>query len=443
MNKRLARLQARKAAIAADMRKLLDTADNDGRELSAEEQATYTAHETEMGQLDAAIAREERLAEAEKSLATVSNTSATSETDELAAKPKAPRIDVRQPKPKHFESGEDAYKAGQFLRAVGWNDPKAALWCREHGVDLLASQSGMNTTANSAGGYLVPLELESAIIRLVDEYGVFRRNARVVPMASDSLMIPRRTGGLSAYWVNENSDATVSQITYDAVQLTAKKLQAVCRYSSEIGEDAVVSIADEIAREMAQAFAYSEDVAGFNGDGTSTYGGVYGATVKLAAGSTYTALTGNTAFSTLDLEDFEGIAGSLPLWARNGAAWFISPQGFAASMQRLAWAAGGNTTANIAGGTGMSFLGYPVVLSTVLNSTLTAQTSTIIALFGNMNMAVTLGTRRGITIKMAGERYIEFDQVGVFGTQRLDINVHEIGTASAAGPLLALKTPSS
>jgi HK97 family phage major capsid protein len=46
--------------------------------------------------------------------------------------------------------------------------------------------------------------------------------------------------------------------------------------SSELDEDAAVSIGDILVGEMAYAFANSEDTAGFSGDGTSTYHGVVG-----------------------------------------------------------------------------------------------------------------------------------------------------------------------
>jgi hypothetical protein len=53
--------------------------------------------------------------------------------------------------------------------------------------------------------------------------------------------------------------------------------------STELAEDAVISIADDLAQEMGYAFAVAEDAAGWTGDGTSTYGGISGVKTKLAA----------------------------------------------------------------------------------------------------------------------------------------------------------------
>jgi HK97 family phage major capsid protein len=51
--------------------------------------------------------------------------------------------------------------------------------------------------------------------------------------------------------------------------------------STEIAEDAVIAIADWLVGEIAYAFASKEDDCGFNGDGTSTYGGMRGISADL------------------------------------------------------------------------------------------------------------------------------------------------------------------
>jgi len=244
--------------------------------------------------------------------------------------------------------------------------------------------------------------------------------------------------------VAENAEITASDKGWDAVQLVARKLAVLCRYSSELNEDSILSIADDLASEIAYSFADKEDECAFNGDGTSTYGGIVGLKAGTAAGSKVTAATGNTAFSTLDLEDFEGMVGKLPQFAVAGARWYVSRVGWANSMLRLAEAAGGNTVAQVAGGAPLQFLGFPVEIVQVMNATTAAQTSTDgLAYLGNLQLAATMGTRRGISIQVDGSRYFEFDQLAIRGTERFDINYHERGTASVAGPVIMLSTPSS
>jgi len=98
----------------------------------------------------------------------------------------------------------------------------------------------------------------------------------------------------------------------------------------------------------------------------------------------------------------------------------------------------------VAGGAPLQFLGFPVEIVQVMNSTTTAQTSTDgLVYLGNLQLAATMGTRRGISIQVDGSRYFEFDQLAIRGTERFDVNYHERGTASVAGPVIMLSTPGS
>jgi HK97 family phage major capsid protein len=338
------------------------------------------------------------------------------------------------------DADRNAYTAGQWLLATIGGDTRAAQWCADNGIETRA----LATTSNSLGGYSVPEVLESTIIDLREERGVARRSLRVMPMSTDSHIIPRRASGLTAYFVAENSEITASDKAWDAVQLVARKLAVLCRYSSELNEDSILSIADDLASEIAYSFADKEDECAFNGDGTSTYGGIVGLKSGTNAGSKVTAATGNTAFSTLDLDDFEAMVGKLPQYAVAGARWYVSRVGWANSMLRLAEAAGGNTVAQVAGGAPLQFLGFPVEIVQVMNSTTAAQTSTDgLAYLGNLQLAATMGTRRGISIQVDGSRYFEYDQLAIRGTERFDINYHERGTSTVAGPVVMLSTPSS
>ncbi len=342
----------------------------------------------------------------------------------------------------------DAYRSGQFVLAALGHE-RARDWCRENGIQLLAN--AQNEGSNTYGGYLVPEEFERTIIVLRETYGVFRREAAQETMASDTKSVPRAIQGLTAYFVGENTEITQSDVKWDQILLVAKKAAVMARYSSELNEDAIVGMADTLASEAAYAMALKEDQAGFIGDGTATYGGIYGIVPKIYdaagvtyAGSLYEAIAGNTAFSTLDLADFESMVGKLPQYAEAGAAWFISKAGFWASCARLIDAAGGNTGDMIAGRKPLAFLGYPVVISQVLNSTLTAQISTNLLLFGNMKLTSRMGNRRGITVKSSDQRYIEYDQIAIQVTERFAIN-NVVGDATApttaAGPMILLRTP--
>lgn len=321
---------------------------------------------------------------------------------------------------------------------------KANKWLAKEGI----VDKALNETVNAQGGDLVPDQFVPQLIRLVEEYGVFRRNARVQPMSGETAWMPRRTGGVTAYFVGESTTdagttATKSTPSSTKKQLVAQKLATYTLESIELMEDAAISVGDWLAQEIALAFAQKEDECGFNGDGTSTYGGINGILNFVGSASLVTAVTGNTAFSTLDLDDFEACVGKLPRYAISGAKWYISSFGWATSMLRLAQAAGGNTTTNIEGGTGLSFLGYPVEITQVLNATSGAQASAKVAVFGNLAQGCIFGDRRQPTIQTDVSRHFDTDQVAIKGTERFDIGCHTFDSTSTAGPVIVLKLAAS
>ena len=209
---------------------------------------------------------------------------------------------------KHFKDREiggqvvravdQAYAAGMWFKATLMDNAEAKEWCKTRGISI---QKAQGEGVDSAGGFLVPEELLANIIVLREQFGVFRKECTVVPMGSDTLNWPRRTGGLTAYFTGENQAATESQASWDGINLTAKKLGALTRMSNEIAEDAVVSVADWLVGEIAYAFASKEDDCGFNGDGTSTYGGMRGLATIFADGNhTAGQYTSSSATLTVD-----------------------------------------------------------------------------------------------------------------------------------------------
>lgn len=345
----------------------------------------------------------------------------------------------------------DAYASGMWIAANVHRSPKAMAWCEEHGYGINATHIESD---NSLGGVFVPVEMSSRIIDLRYSYGTFRQYARTEPMSSDEKTYSRRRGHLTAYAMGEGDSYTESNMTWGSISLVARKWGVLTKISDELQEDSVVNLAELVTRDAAWAFAKKEDESGFVGDGTSTYHGIMGLVNKANdgshAGALYTAASGNTAFSTLDLADFEGMMGQLPSWAEEGAAWYVHKVGWAASMARLQDAAGGNNIADLGNGPVLQFLGYPVRFVPVLNSTTTAQTSTAgLCILANLDMSSDVGDRSsGVSMKVLNELYAGTGEIGLRFHTRSDINNHTItdpadASGATAGPVVVLKTPAS
>jgi HK97 family phage major capsid protein len=109
----------------------------------------------------------------------------------------------------------------------------------------------------------------------------------------------------------------------------------------------------------------------------------------------------------------------------------------------LQTAAGGNAVSNIAGGGLDPFLGYPVIPVEVMPTT--EANEQIPILFGDLSQASKLGDRMSRTIStsehatVGGVNVWEVDQLAIKGVERIDINVHDVGSTSVAGPICGLQ----
>ncbi len=336
-----------------------------------------------------------------------------------------------------IKAEEAGYRAGMWYAAVVHKSDKAERWCKENGI----STRVMSGSTLTGGGAIVPTELEQAIIDLRDSYGVARRLARMRPMNSDSLEIPRRTGGLTAYFFSDTdgSGITASDKSWDMVGLNAKKLGALARVSNDLVDDAIIDLVDDFAQEMAYAFAVKEDNCYIVGDGTSTYGGMEGMITKFEAtafSSRISLTSGVDTFAEVSATDMGSVMAGVAAYGLLGSKWLMSNTARELIIGRLKAAGGGNTINDLAGGTGGQFLGYDVETSEAMPAGAgTDYSSNIMFMFGRFDLASSFGSRRGITIQVLRERYAELGQLGVIGTERFDIVNHDLGSTSVKGPI--------
>jgi HK97 family phage major capsid protein len=345
-----------------------------------------------------------------------------------------------------------AYRAGMWARAALFNDQRAANWCLNNGLGF-DIRGAMSTTSNPDGGFLVPDEMSQSIIDLREQYGVFRRNCRVWPMGSDTLMIPRRAGGITIGAIGENPSSAISQSTptFGSVQLVAKKAGGLSLLSSEIAEDAVIDLADWIAGEFAYGFALFEDQCGFIGDGTSTYLGIRGlmnllteANVATYIGAVTVATATHNLFSEIDVPDLAKLMAALPQYAKMNAKFYCSSVFVELVFNRLKAQAGGNTVQTLGGAPGDNYLGYPIVVSQVLPAGPSTDYDALpMVLFGDLTKSSALGDRRQVRVFPSEHRYMDTDQIGIRGTERFDIVHHDLGDGTTAGPMVALTGSSS
>ena len=420
-------------------------ADRSAVEAVEARQAQYDSLLAKAERIKAAIAKAEAAEARKNELLKVLNRAAPVET---AVKTRIEAVSYRGYKPGVFESPEVAHRCGQWLKAH-FGDRNARQWCSDN---LGTEYRDMGGQVNSLGGVLVFEEFSDTIIRLVETFGVAPTAFQNVTMSSDTLLVPKRLSGVTGYWIGENTTIQTSDPTATMVQLVAKKLAVATKVSNELLADNSISVAQWLAQEYATEMASRIDDAAFNGTGLSATGGIRGLSQiddGTHTASIQSAATGNTSVATLDIDDYVACLGRLPRYAIGTSAWYMHPSVYHNSVQRLMLSSGvqgsalvgalsgGNTAANLAQGTPNTFLGLPVVW--VLKMTAVPTTGTIAAFVGDLSLAGIMGKKSDMQVASSTDRYFEADQTAFRAIQRLDINVHSLGTNAEAGPVVALK----
>jgi HK97 family phage major capsid protein len=349
------------------------------------------------------------------------------------------------------EDHEIAYRAGMWARGVIFGDASALGWCRDHGVELIQGEQLGNAARTmtegvfTSAGWLVPIEMESAIISNREQYGVARRICNVIPMGSASMTLPRVTSDITAYFVGEGNTGTASDSAGDQVQLNLKDLMAYTQIGKSTAMDAVIPLAEMVAREQARAFAIKEDACLIIGDGTSTYGGMLGIVTLLEtaayAGGRGLAATNHDTFGEMDATDVAALIGKLPVYARAGARFVVSGVGEAMIFGRLKLTAGGQDTGTLQGGIlEQSYAGFPVSVAHNMPAGATTDYSNkILALLGNFQLGVAFGSGSGMMLTVDPYTNAHQNLTRIITTERIDIVSHGVNKSTTiAGPICGL-----
>ena len=430
----------RLAALRAEAADVAERIENLGA-LDTDNAADVSAREMELkglveraAKLNSDISFEEKVAESAKSLRAVADrcTPAPEVREEAPARIEPVSYRGRlKAFPNTEEGRRDAYSFGKWLQGYVHGDADAKRWCQDHGVEARA----LGEATNSAGGVFVPEIASGQVVRLVEENSVWPAAMQLVQMPSDTVTAVKRLSGVTASWTSENAEISASDPSATDIRLVARKLTVSTRVSNELLADAA-AVGDWVIAEFATAISDKLDQAAVNGDGSNTYGGVYGVANKILtnAGSYHTADTNNDTFAELTVNDFLGVVAKLPTYVTQ-PRWYISSYGFAQSMQRLD--VGANGRVSFENGTGFNFLGYPVTISNVMAKS-GDQSGKVMALLGDASLAGMYGIRSAFATKISTERYVEYDQTLYLGIARADMVWHSLGSATEAGPLVGL-----
>lgn len=374
----------------------------------------------------------------------------------MVTKTSNPVVTMKHGKSKVYKDSAEAYRVGKFLQAT-FGSEDAKKWCDQNGVTFKTLTAG----SDANGGLFVPEEMESTIWNLKEQYGVFRAGANVIGMGSSTRTIDKEVSGNDTYFVGEGQAPTASDLEWQRIGLNAKELAVLTKYSKILNEDATISIADEITQWAAYKLAKREDECGFIGDGTSTYGGIIGATYKYRklvedGGGTWATdadkanlgsavVASGTTWGSVTLSDIVAMVGKLADYPGASPAWHCSRPFYWNVLYNLAIAKNGTTATEVVNGVPTPILfGYPVIINNAMAKA--TAINQVPLLFGDVSQSSYFGDRRGVTIETSEHVDFANRQISVLVTERFDIVNHDFGNYSAtaanreAGAMVGLIT---
>lgn len=314
---------------------------------------------------------------------------------------------VKSQKSKFFNTSEDAYVAGMYMAQLA--DPS-----NSRAKEILAAQS---IGTDNKGGFTVPTPLADTLVNLLEDYGVARRVCRRIVMSASTWTVPKLTGHATIIYPAEAEAITDSDLTFAQITMTAGKLAALVKMSTEVTEDSVVSMMDTVVQSIAYALSIEEDKNLFNG----VAGGINTAGIKTDATVDDTNVASVAALALDDLTAAVAGVGNPVAGAKN--EWYINQTLHVGPIRDLLNAAGGNTISEYEGGVRPTLLGYPVNYVNVLPGAAASTAGDLLAVFGDMSMGCYFGDRRSVGFQTLNELFKVNDQIGVIATERIDVKV--------------------
>ncbi len=304
-------MRARRSDLTAKVREATTLANEELRELTADEQAQCDDYLQRAEHLTASIDREERVYRLED------------RGRELITAPEKPAVGSAQPvaQPKSFRS------FGEQLRAVvRASRPGGSVDGR-----LIETRAlGAAEAIGSDGGFLVQPDFAAEIFKRSYDLAAVASRCRKIPIGAqfNGTKIPAinessrvdgsRWGGVNSYWVGEGDAYTATRPKFRLMDITLKKLVGLAYATDEMLADSS-QLESIITQAFTEEIAFKLDDGCINGSGAGTPLGILnsGSLVTVAKESGQT----NTTVVSANITKMWGRC-----WARSrqNSVWFIN-----------------------------------------------------------------------------------------------------------------------
>lgn len=269
------------------------------------------------------------------------------------------------------------------------------------------------TVNDQTGGYLVPTEVHTEIMRIASTVGLVARDARRFPVAD--IEIPTYTGAvMQGSYVGEDEAGSETQNDIGVARLKSAQWMEIFRVSNKLIQKANVSVGEWLMGLVGEGLAYRLDREGFTG---GTYAG--SPFKGLLASSDVTVQTlgsGLTGFEDLTPAEASEAIGAVDTAALNNGAFYFHRTVWAQIRAQKDATSGeyvfrqDHSFANHKRENGIQpvgdIWGYPVYTTDVLPAYSASAASTKFGVFGNLNLALAFGEDGPMDMARSGDAVI-------------------------------------
>jgi len=299
-------------------------------------------------------------------------------------------------------------------------------------IDVIQGKATNIEGDGARGGYLVPDEYGNVVMAHARLESFALRECMVIPMATDTLRIPKEGTNVSVSWTAEEASLGATNPTFGEIVLSAKRLGAVSTVSNELLNDNQYDFVSLLTSQLAEAIGQEIDDSAMNAAGGSTFTGALSGATTNTVTCAATGTSPNRHIQITNSELSQAIA-KLTDNKLRGAKFYVHPQ----SMHyiRVQEDTAGNPIFAMPGnGVPGTIYEYPYVVSDKVGSA-TPGASTPFILFGNLKKYYVIGQRRGNML-------LEVDPYGLFDTYRTRFRMvtRWDGTPTIESGLVAIKT---
>jgi HK97 family phage major capsid protein len=187
-----------------------------------------------------------------------------------------------------------------------------------HGRETLPDieARALRVSDQPSGGYLAPDQFEAVLLRELVEVSPIRTAARVTQTSAGAVIMPRRTGTLTAKWVGETETRPGTEPTYGQVEIPVHEMACWVDVSNRLLEDSAINIEDELAFDFAEEFGRLEGEAFVFGDGVKK-------PIGIMSDAGVTAVPNGNA-TTLAPDSLIRLMYDLPAQYRNRGSWLLN-----------------------------------------------------------------------------------------------------------------------